>query len=151
MEPYTPDDKDQAILQLLRDNARLTYSQLGEAVGLSRTAVKNRVGALERTGIIRGYRAVVDATAPKGYVTFIINVETRPESFDEVRDRFAAAPETILLLQTSGNCHLTALCAAGDVPAMRTFVNGMYRQLPGIASINAHAVLDRIKGRILPD
>ena len=52
MEPYMPDDKDQAIIRLLTDNARLTYSQLGEAVGLSRTAAKNRVTALEQAGVI---------------------------------------------------------------------------------------------------
>ena len=94
---------------------------------------------------------MVDFSATRRYVTFIINVETKPECFEEVRDSFAAAPETVLLLQTGGNCHLTALCTAQDVTAMRIFVNSMYKALPGIAFINATAVMDRIKGRILPD
>ena len=48
------DEKDNAIIHLLLKDARMSYSDIGAAVGLSRTAVKNRVAALEDRGIIGG-------------------------------------------------------------------------------------------------
>lgn len=48
------------ILELLQQNARLPYSELGRQVGLSAPAVAERVRRMEEAGIIRGYRADVD-------------------------------------------------------------------------------------------
>ena len=39
----------------MKDNARLNYSDIGTMVGLSRVAVKNRMDAMEKKGIIGGY------------------------------------------------------------------------------------------------
>ena len=49
------DELDQKIVQLLIKNARISYSELGEQVGISRVAVKMRVQALEKRGIIEEY------------------------------------------------------------------------------------------------
>lgn len=47
---------DNAILEVIKDNARMSYSDIGEKVGLSRVAVKNRMEILEKNGIIQGYK-----------------------------------------------------------------------------------------------
>ena len=62
----------------------------------------------------------------------------------------AAAPETLTLMQTTGSCHLLALCYAPSVADMRLFVRALYQRAPGILSISAHSVLDLIKGFIAP-
>ena len=46
---------DQKILALLIQNARYSYSELGEKVGLSRVAVRTRIEALEKRGVIEEY------------------------------------------------------------------------------------------------
>ena len=48
------DEQDRKILNLLTQNARYTYSEIGEKLGLSRVAIKNRIDALEQRGVIRG-------------------------------------------------------------------------------------------------
>ena len=50
------DTTDQKILKLLIENARLSYSEISEKVGLSRVAVKMRINAMEERGIISGYQ-----------------------------------------------------------------------------------------------
>jgi DNA-binding Lrp family transcriptional regulator len=145
------DEKDNEIVRLLLQDARMSYSAIGEKVGLSRTAVKNRVTALEKSGVIGGYRAVVCPQKSVGTITFVVNVETNPEHFDNALQAFAQAPETVTLIQTTGrNSHLLAVCAAEDVNGMRDFVNHMYRTVNGILSIDAQAVLDVAKGSLLP-
>ena len=42
------DEQDNAILNLIKDNARMSYSEIGERIGLSRPAVKNRMDAMQQ-------------------------------------------------------------------------------------------------------
>lgn len=49
------DQLDQNIIQLLMKNARMSYSEIGERVGISRVAVKMRIQALEKKGIILSF------------------------------------------------------------------------------------------------
>lgn len=62
MEPLSDpiDATDRSILGLLRENARRTFGEIGQRVGLSAPAVKRRVDRLEERGVIRGYTIQVD-------------------------------------------------------------------------------------------
>ncbi len=151
MQFHGLDAKDREILALLRKDARMSYSDIGARIGLSRTAVKNRVSALQECGVIRGYRAIIDSQTIPEMMTFVVNIETKPECFDGAKEFLCKADEVVSLVQTTGNCHLLAICVASDVPTMRTFVNHTYKTLPGVLSISAHSVLDVIKGDILPE
>ena len=141
------DEKDSMILKPLKDNARLSYSEIGQAVDLSRTAVKSRINALEKAGIIMGYHAKINE-APENTLTFVVNIETKPEHFDEARRFFVDADNTITLLHTTGNCHLLALCAAENIDSMRAYVKSVYNSVPGIVSINSHSILEVVKGSL---
>ena len=54
------DQLDQKIVELLIGNARMSYSEIGDQVGISRVAVKSRIQALEERGIIEGYTTIVN-------------------------------------------------------------------------------------------
>ena len=54
------DDLDTSILRYLERNGRATNYEVGEAVGLSASAASRRIQALEVSGAIRGYRALID-------------------------------------------------------------------------------------------
>lgn len=143
------DEIDNKIVDLLLKDARMSYSDIGIEVGLSRTAVKNRMVALENKGIINGYRAIINPQESAEMMTFVVNIETKPEYFDEVKQAFADADETVTLIQTTGNCHLVAICVAPEVKTMKDFVTNKYKTLNGVTSISAHSVLDVIKGSII--
>ena len=151
MQIHGIDETDNRIVQLLLKDGRMSYSDIGEKVGLSRTAVKTRIAVLERSGIIKGYKAIIDPQSAPEMMTFVMNIETKAENFDECKQIFCDAEETVTIVQTTGNCHLVAICLSPDVKTMRTFVNNIYRRVPGILSINAHSVLDVVKGSIIPE
>lgn len=145
------DGIDNKILNLLLDNGRMSYSEIGNIVGLSRTAVKNRINELEEQGIISGYRAIINPQKAPEMMTFLMNVETQAEHFETAKMRFREAEETVTIVQTTGNCHLTIICVASSVAEMRTFVNKAYKEIEGITSINVHTILDIIKGSVIPE
>lgn len=66
------DDIDSAILRILQRSARATNSEIGEAAGLSASAVSRRIQALEDEGVIVGYQAILnEAMIGRGITVFI--------------------------------------------------------------------------------
>jgi Lrp/AsnC family leucine-responsive transcriptional regulator len=57
---YKPDPVDWHILQLLQENGRTSYAELGRTVGLSAPAVAERIHRMEEAGAIEGYHAHVN-------------------------------------------------------------------------------------------
>lgn len=145
------DEKDNQIVNILLEDGRMSFTDIGEKVGLSRTAVKNRVAALEGSGIIKGYRAVINPLETPEMMTFVVNIETKAEHFEAAKQAFADAAETVTLVHTTGSCHLLAICVSQDIKSMRVFVNKLYKDVPGIVSINAHSIMEVIKGSVIPE
>jgi len=54
------DEKDRQILNLLMDNARISYADIAKAVGMKSPSVIDRIKRLEQIGIIKGYSADID-------------------------------------------------------------------------------------------
>ncbi|GAA4692419.1 Lrp/AsnC family transcriptional regulator [Phytohabitans rumicis] len=88
------DDIDLRLVELLRANARLSYAELARQVGLSAPAVHDRVGKLESTGVLRGYRADADPEAIGLGVTALIGlVQDSGGDTDEVLAALHDMPE----------------------------------------------------------
>lgn len=145
------DEKDNEIINILLKDGRISYSDIGEKIGLSRTAVKNRIASLEKSGIISGYRAVINPQESPEMMTFIVNIETKPEHFEEAKQILTEKSEVITLVQTTGNSHLLAVCVSEDVKTMRNFINTIHKTVEGVSYISAHSVLDILKGSIIPE
>lgn len=86
------DDKDRAILNILQRDDRTGYAEIGGKVKLAASSVYERVKRLEQRGVIRGYGAMLDATALGRGVTAFVNIATRAAS-SELVPRLAAFPE----------------------------------------------------------
>ena len=86
------DAKDRKIVGLLSGSGRLGYAEIGAAVGLAASSVHDRVRKLERTGVIRGYRADIDH-ASSGYpITAFVSLALRPASPPDIPALVAELP-----------------------------------------------------------
>jgi DNA-binding Lrp family transcriptional regulator len=144
------DKIDNKIINLLIDNARISYSEIGKTVGLSRTAVKNRITDLEQEGIISGYKPIINPHSFLGMMTFIIHLETTPECFEQTKKQLTDAEDTITVIQTTGKCHLTVICVANSTESLKSLITNLLKGINGIVSINAQAVMATLKGSIIP-
>jgi len=104
------DGRDLDIVAALQEDARATYADIGRRVGLSASSVHERVRKLERTHVIRAYRADVDPEALGLFVTALIAVTpldpTQPDDlpervreFREIEDCFSVAGESNYVLK----------------------------------------------------
>jgi Lrp/AsnC family leucine-responsive transcriptional regulator len=88
------DDRDKAILTALQADGRATFSEIAQAVGLAASSVHERIRKLEQAGVIRGYRAEVDAEALGLFVTALVSVSPLdPKQPDDLPERVIEFPE----------------------------------------------------------
>ncbi len=88
------DERDLAIVSALQEDARATYADVAQRVGLSASAVHDRVRKLEQAGVIKGYRAVVDPEGVGLLVTALIAATPLdPRQPDDLPERLADLPE----------------------------------------------------------
>ena len=104
--PLVLDERDLAIVAALQEDARATYADVGAKVGLSASAVHDRVRKLERRGVVRGYRAVVDPEAIGLFVTALIEASPLdPQQPDDLPERVRAFPEVEDCLSVAGEAN----------------------------------------------
>lgn len=81
---------DRRIVQLLATDGRMSYTDIGRATGLSTSAAHQRVRRLEQRGIIRGYSAVVEASAVGLPLTAFVSIKPiDPSAPDDAAERLA--------------------------------------------------------------
>ncbi|MBR9908786.1 MAG: Lrp/AsnC family transcriptional regulator [Gammaproteobacteria bacterium] len=104
MTDSTPklDRYDRKILQLLQADARLSNQELADRIGLSPSPCLRRVKRLEDTGLIEGYRAMLNARALGLKLMAFIQISMdrhTPDRFDQFEAQIASYPEVL-------ECHL---------------------------------------------
>ena len=130
------DEADNNIIRMLRENARLTYSEIGKAAGISRVAVKNRIEQLEKNGVIKGYHADIDLRAmPKG-IRFTLDIEAAPGYYSEVITTLAASSMLHEIYGTSGKSHIHVIGVAPNSETLGKYANYLYRTTRGIRELN---------------
>lgn len=82
------EDLDRSIVGLLMQDGRMSFTDLGKVIGLSTSAVHQRVRRLEERGVIQGYRAVINQDAMgMPLLAFISVTPLDPAAPDDVPDR----------------------------------------------------------------
>ncbi|MFJ6131302.1 Lrp/AsnC family transcriptional regulator [Janibacter terrae] len=95
---------DRRIIDLLRADGRMSYTDLGKAIGLSTSAVHQRVRRLEERGIITGYAAVVDTSALGTPLTaFVAVAPLDPRDPDDIPERLRDIEEIDACYSVAGD------------------------------------------------
>lgn len=142
------DQHDHRILAELQADARLTMAELGRRVHLSQPAVTERVRKLEDEGVIRGYRAIVDA-GKLGYgIRSIIRIGNLDEG--ELMRALACSPEVTTAYGVTGEDSWILEIAVRDVAHLRATLSRFCQQVPTSTAIILNAVREHAPIKPLP-
>lgn len=125
------DDTDWKILEILQKEARSTYSDVGEAVGLTRPAARERVLRLEEAGVVTGYSADIETDAlGRGLhvmVSFKFNSDRSfPEKPNDVLiPKLRACAEVLRFWEIYGELDFLIECAFRTKDAMHAFLDDL--------------------------
>jgi DNA-binding Lrp family transcriptional regulator len=139
----TLDPLDRSILDLLREDARLSARAIGRRLGVAAGTVGQRVARLEQTGVIRGYTAVVEPAMvgrPLGFVVGLQIAQGTP--LDGILDELVAFPEIDEVLVVTGRWDLIVLGrVAGPAELNELLTKGLW-QSPSFRHSETMVVID---------
>ena len=139
------DEVDQKIVQLLIKNARMSYSDIGQQVGISRVAVKSRIKALEEKGVIEEYTAIINPQKISGAVSCYFEIELSPEHFEAAVNILRENPIITQIYRVTGRCRLHVHAVASSNEEMDNLLARVIDPLPGLLSCSCNIILSRIK------
>lgn len=141
---YELDGKDRQILRILQEDGRISNLALAERVNLSPTPCAARVRRLEQAGLIRQYKAAIDAKAAGFKVCVLVMVKLSSKT-RQTAEKFSAA---ISRVRAVVECHSISgrydyLCKvyARDVEEFEALVMSELSQLPGMMDMESFFVL----------
>lgn len=142
------DQKNQRILQELQNNGRLSNIELADRVGLSPSACLRRVQELENSGVIKAYRAVVDAgKLGIGFVAYVtVGLNTHTKASQEAFERAVArAPQVTECHNITGTVEYLLRVEAEDLASYKHWHTEVLGVLPQVQSITTYVVMDSPK------
>ncbi|MFY0636092.1 MAG: Lrp/AsnC family transcriptional regulator [Vannielia sp.] len=138
------DDINRRILRELSRDGRVSNTDLAERVGLSPSACLRRVQELERSGVIKGYRAVLDPVAMgKGFVAMLgvglsVHTKTAQEDFERA---MLHAPQVREVHGVTGTIEYLLRVEVEDIASFKTFHTDILGALPQVTSITTYVVV----------
>src|SRR5215469_7485962 len=145
------DAVDRKILAVLQEDGRLTVTELAARVGLSISPCHRRLRELERSGAIRGYRAVVDAAAVGLTFEAVVFATLRQADRDTISTFEQAAADIPHILQVQrlfGDPDYLLRIVSADLAAFQRLYDDKLSSLPGVQRLTStlvmkHVVTDR--------
>ncbi|GAA2042414.1 Lrp/AsnC family transcriptional regulator [Catenulispora yoronensis] len=129
------DATDHAILAILQTDGRLGVTEIGRRVNLSQPAVSARIKRLEQSGVITGYRAVVDPERLGLSIHAVVRLRTTHARIAACLEYFGEVPEITDVLRLTGeDCFLIDVHAA-DARRLEAVVDGVARFGPVTTSL----------------
>jgi len=108
-------DAEQALLSLLRENARASTADLARRLGVSRTTVQSRIERLEQRGVISGYGVRLSPDYEQGLVRAHVLLTVTPKLADKVVRNLRSLAEVRTLHSVSGNFDMIVIVAAPSI------------------------------------
>ena len=122
-DPRQIDETNRKIISELQEDGRLTVAELGRRVGLSSPAVAERLGRLERDGVITGYRAEVNPRALGLDLTAVVRIRPAPGQLENVAELARRTPEVVECRRITGDDCYIATAHVRDVDHLEEVID----------------------------
>ncbi len=145
------DNIDQRLLAVLRQDGRIPNARLAEAVGLSPSACLRRLRMLETSGVIRGYRAILDAPAPSRREVFIAEILLERQTddyFSRFESEIRRCADVLECYLMTGDYDYLVRVEAADPADYERIHRDQLARLPGVARIRTSFAIRRVIGGV---
>lgn len=117
------DARDRELLNLLRDNARLSTTDLAKRLSLSRTTVQARIERLERWSIIEGYTIRLGKAYEGRMLEAMVSITCEPRFTQRIELELRKIPEVVSFVAVSGIYDLMATLQADTIERLNAAVD----------------------------
>ncbi len=142
------DEIDKQILTILHEEGRISYTDLGKRVDLSRVAVQARINQLIEAGVIEKFTAVINPAKIGIHVSVFFNVEVEPQFLEEVALKLEEEPAVTSLYHMTGPSKLHMHGIFANDQEMEEFLTKRLYPLQGVVSVDCQMLIKRYKSRM---
>ncbi|WP_416970802.1 Lrp/AsnC family transcriptional regulator [Streptomyces sp. 4F14] len=138
------DEVDRSILAVLEQHGRISNNELAARVGLSPSPCLRRVRHLEETGVIRGYRALIDPAAVGRGLRVFAGVRLMRHTRADVvafERGIVGLSEVVACHHLTGNFDYLLQVEVADLPAYEDFHANRLAALPGVATVTSYVTM----------
>lgn len=146
-QKFSLDSLDWQILQVIQENSKLTYSDIGRRLGVAHSTVYDRIKKLEKNGVIIKWTVDVDIEKLGiNYITAQMTVYTDPKESEKVAKNLSEAKEVLeVSLSLSEALLILAKVIARDQNSLHSFIAKKVAPLQGVLRIRTSIVTKKIK------
>ena len=142
----TLDDVDRRMIDLLREDGRMSVNELATRVNVSRANAYQRLARLKETGVLQRFTVDVDPKRMGLSVTAFILADIDQHKWRDLADRLVELPGLEYLGFTTGTFDLVLLVRAPDMETLRDVVLDRLQAMPEIRTTQTSFVLEELRG-----
>ena len=139
---------DRKILRILQDEGRISFTELGERVGLSTTPCTERVRRLERENVITGYHARVDPQQVNASLLVFVEISLAYKSgdiFEEFRRAALRLPNVLECHLVSGDFDYLIKARINEMASYRKLLASTLLTMPHVRESKSYIVMEEVK------
>ena len=139
------DSVDRALIAAVLQDARISLTDLAEAINVSRSTAHTRLQRLRDEKVITGFTATVDPLALGLGVAALVFIDIEQHDWRTLRTELAAIPGVEYLAMCAGRFDLMLIARAESIPAMRDVLLEKIQRIPGVRSTESVIILDEVR------
>lgn len=116
-------EKDEMLIGLLRENGRLSVSEIARRMSASRTAAQMRLQKLERNGVIEGYSVKLSSAYLEKQVRALVMIKFPPGIRNEIEAELSEMPHLTSLYSISGAFDMAAVVSAPTMGVLDVLID----------------------------
>lgn len=125
MKKDVVDDIDRDIIRILQENARTSYREIKESLGISIGTIHNRITKLKENDIIEGYTIRLNNTKLGYKLTFLIRMQIDGKSTKQVLEELRERPEVCSIFHTTGEQSAALICRFKTSEDVHEFIRNL--------------------------
>jgi len=139
------DEKDMKMIELLQENARISYTEIARVLGVTETTVRKRIAELERKGVIKKYTIEVDPEK-LGYRTVtILGMDVEPKYLLEAAHKLAELEEVKWVATSTGDHMIMSEVWTRNGEELLKLLTNKIGKIRGVKDLCPAIIMERIK------
>lgn len=138
------DEIDKDIIRILQEDARTSYREIQDKLGISIGTIHNRISKLRKHGIIEGYTLKLNNIKLGYKLTFLIRVQIDGKHTAEILNELKDKPEVCSIFHTTGEQSAALICRFKESDDVHNFIREL-NEKPFVLRSNSNMVLKEYK------
>jgi Lrp/AsnC family transcriptional regulator for asnA, asnC and gidA len=138
------DEIDRDILRTLQGNARTSYREIQDKLGISIGTIHNRISKLKKNGVIEGYTLRLNNEKLGYKLAFLIRINCDGKFTEEILNELSKIPEVCSIFHTTGEQSAALICRFRESDDVHKFIREL-NQKEYITRTNSNMILKEYK------